>query len=156
MWSVPDFEDVQYEAADGVGGAARVVEELLERGVALLHDVLPEGVDEVAKERKRQLPFVHSGFDALETRAGASSLLDRIEGLQIGVQAGEALGVGQVALVGNVVGASGEAVDGFDGRAQPRGHEPRSHREVLVMVDRQGSRKRLNFLDYIGPRHPVR
>jgi len=51
----------------------------------------------------------------------------------------EPLGGWKLALVGEIVGAAGEAVDDRDRPAQPRGQQPRGDREVLVMIDGHGT-----------------
>jgi hypothetical protein len=147
---------VQHEATDRVGGAARVVEELRVGRIAFLHHVLLEGVDEIAQKRRGQRVRAHGAGDAREPGFGLAARLDRVERAQVSIEPRQALGGARVALVGDVVGAPREAVDGLDGRSQAGRKQPRRDREILVVVDRQGGRKRLNFLDYIGRRAPVR
>jgi hypothetical protein len=48
-------EEPEHDAAHRVGGAAAVVHEFVEGRVALLRHVLPEGIEQVAKEGDRQV-----------------------------------------------------------------------------------------------------
>jgi hypothetical protein len=56
-----------------------------------------------------------------------ASRVDRIERAHVTLQAREPLGIGCGALVGNVVGAAREAVDGLDRASHGRGKQPRGH-----------------------------
>jgi hypothetical protein len=129
---------VQYQTTYRVRGAPGVVGELVEGRVALLHHVLPEGVDEVAQERDRKVVSRDRRGDALEAGRGRAPRLDRVERLDIPREPREALARRCIALVRDVVRAAREAVDRLDRGAQPRGQEPGCDGEVLVVVDGQG------------------
>jgi hypothetical protein len=83
-------------------------------------------------------------------REKSGSALDAIEAAVVGLEAREALGVGEVALVGEVVRGARERVDDLDRRAHGRGKKPGRDGKVLGVLDRQGEGKRLIFRDYIG------
>ena len=82
---------------------------------------------------------------------GLGSVLDRVERLRIVRRGRQARASAGVALVGDVVGAAREGVDRLDraGRSAA-GPTAGGHREVLVMVDRQGERTWREALQFSG------
>src|SRR5258708_1907265 len=77
--------------------------------------------------------FPHNFSHLVEQR-----LVRRIELLAIALQFLQAYSGGIIALVGDVVGATREAVNDLDGPAQRLRQEQRRDREVFVMSDRHG------------------
>jgi hypothetical protein len=57
----------------------------------------------------------------------------------IGGQIGQALGRRGIALIGNVISASGKMVDHLDRPAQFGGHKEGGNREIFVMFDGHGA-----------------
>src|SRR5450631_4128039 len=136
---------MQDQAPDGIRGAARVVHELRKIGVALLHHVLRECVDQIAKQLHGQLVRANRIGDSRELRFGRASRLDGVERSAIAVELRESVGIRGVSLVRDVVGAAREAVNRRDGRAHPPGQEHRCNRKVLVVIDAQGVAETLEF-----------
>jgi hypothetical protein len=63
---------------------------------------------------------------------------DALEAAGIAVQERQALGVGEIAFVREIVRIAGEGVDRLDRGPQPRRQQPGGDGEVLVVLDRQG------------------
>src|SRR4051812_21341438 len=127
---------MQEQAADRVGGAPAVIEQLGIVGIALLGHVLREGVEQVAEQLQRKAMFPHDFPDLVEQRLGG-----RIELLAVALQLLQAYFWQVVAFVGEVVGGAREAIDDLDRRAQRSRKEERCHREIFVMADRHETEK---------------
>ena len=136
---VVDAVKVKQQAADRVGRAATVVEQPRAVGVAGLHGVGREGVEQVREKRGRQTVSCDGAGQRSEHLGPAGRRRgSRGDGEQVGAERGE---VGdarfrcRIAFVGDVVGRAREAVDRADRRTQLRRAEPGGNRELLVMID---------------------
>jgi hypothetical protein len=70
------------------------------------------------------------------------ALLDARQRCLVGVQRGQAFFRRGVALIGQIVGAAGEGVDGLHRRTQALGQQNRGDREVFVVIDRHKQERR--------------
>src|SRR3954469_4099836 len=127
---------MQQQAADWIGRAAAVVEQLCVVGVALFRHVLAEGVQQVAKQLQRKPMFPHDFPDVMEQRLSRG-----IELLAVALQLFQAYFWRITAFVREVIGVAREAIDHLDRRAQRSRKEERCHREILVMADRHETEK---------------
>ena len=115
-------EQVQHQAADRVGRAAAVVEQFRVIGVALLDDILGEGVEQIAEELERQRVLANDLGQRDEQRCLRSSAGgDAIQFRLICSEAGQPFLRRRVAFVGNVVGRPCKAIDDLDRPTQGRG-----------------------------------
>ena len=120
----------QHEPADGVGRAAAVVQHVVPPLVARRDHILTKGAEQIVEERQRQI----------ELRARLRQRREDIVARRLPqvrrpfVEQREALVGGATRLIGDVVGAAGEGIDGGDVRSQVGGDEPRRDRKVLVVL----------------------
>ncbi len=86
-------EQVQQQAADRVGGTAAVVHQFVETGIAILHHILGESVEQVTKKIQRQPVFCNVRSQTLKERMiGRLAALDKVEFLLVSRQQALALG----------------------------------------------------------------
>jgi hypothetical protein len=130
-------EQVQQQASHGIGRAAAVVHQFGKVLIAVLGDVLHEGIEQVAEQLQRQAISGDHRAQSLEHRMPGRFVA--LYGVELGLVAGEqggALGRQAIPLVGKIVGAAGEGVDRRHRLAQGGRQENRGNGEVFVMFDR--------------------
>ena len=117
--------------------APAVVQDLRVAGVALLRDVLGEGVEQVAEQRNGKGVVADHLRQLCEHRVGGRLARgDPGEVALVDVQPREPDLGDRVAFVRDVVGRAGEAVDRLDRLAQPAREQDRGDGKVFVVTDR--------------------
>src|SRR5690606_7373643 len=129
---VPSAEEPQHELPHGIGRAPAVVEQRGAVRIAGHAQVLLEGVEQGDERLPRQAMGPRGGEHVADNRLDTPV---RKDVLAQPTKLPQALVDAGVALVGDVVGMAGEAVDRHDRRTQRRRHEAGGNREILVMVD---------------------
>ena len=104
------------------------------RGVTLPGHVLRERIEQVSEQLDRKFMFPNDFRNLAQKRFGRRGELAPILGELSQPYVGRVF-----TFVGEIVRAPGETVDDSDRLAQPRRHEQRSDREVLVMAHPHGS-----------------
>jgi hypothetical protein len=130
--------DAQYQASDGIGRSAAVVENVRPRSVSIRHGILTERADEIVEELERQVERPNRMRDRREDQVAPINFVHLVRRLNVGSggwlgsdgQVQTALPRGQVplalawrrgAFVRDVVGHAGKRVQG--GHVRP--HRPR-------------------------------
>src|SRR2546426_5627305 len=131
---------MQQQAADRIGGAPAIVEQLGEIGVAVLRDVLSECVEQVLEQLDRKSVPPDE----------ACQLRGRFELRSIAPQFLEANLHSVVAFVGDVVGAARKAVDGADRLAQRRRQQKRCDWGDPGMAGRHARGSYVAFMPFFG------
>ncbi len=126
---------MQQQAADRVGRAAAIVHQLGEVAVTVLVDILPEGIQQVAKQLQRQVVVRDHRPQAEEYRMpGGFAAFDGVE-FRLIIRQQRVAGVGrEVAFIGEIVGLAGEPVDRRHRLAQSRRKQNGSDGEVFVVI----------------------
>jgi hypothetical protein len=110
---------VQQQAAHRISRAATVVLQVHVVRVAVYRHVLPEGGEQIAEGRQRQLVAKDCRRQFGERRFGwRQSLGDCIDGALVSAQRCQSQGGGDIALVGEIVRVARELVDGEHSRAE--------------------------------------
>jgi hypothetical protein len=130
-------EETEHDAADRVGGAPAVLEDVGEGGepAARAGGVAPERRQEVAERLERQVVAGDRVAEGQEHRVARGGRVDRgaLESPLELVETRQALGRRRDALVGDVVAEPRERIHRGEIVAQPARQEPGPDREVLVM-----------------------
>jgi hypothetical protein len=148
------------EAADGVGGAAAIVEDAGVGGVAFDGDVLGEGGEEVLKEGDGEVVAAagvgEGGEDPVPFGRDGPAFGGGEEGGVEVAQEAEAFGGREiggagdvVAFIGEVVGGAGEGVDGGDGGLEAARDKP-GHGEILVVGPGEGQTAGVGLVELHG------
>ena len=147
----------QHQPPHGVGAAAAVVQQIDERRVALHGDILPEGGNQIVKQRCGQIMAAagvgQRGENPVPFRRRGLSLLAVAQGLVKITQAHKAFLGGQNrptrpvhALVGNVIRRARKGVNRGHRRLKATRHQPR-HGKILVMGAGQGQAAGVGFVN---------
>ena len=132
-----DAVKMQQQAPDRVGRAAAVIEQFGLVFVTGCVHVLLKSTEQVPQQGQGQLPLADLRCQRVKHAEPAAGCgLAPGASFQIGLverQVLRSLGGAGLALVGQVIGRSGEVVNGHHGRPQVRRAQQGSHRKVFVM-----------------------
>ena len=143
---------MQQQSSDRIGGAAAVVHQIVDVAVAILAHVLHEGVEQVAKQPQWQAVAGDRRAQAKKYRMLCRfAAFNRV---QFGLIAGEqraALLRRKISLVGEIVGAAGEAINCRHRLAQGRRQQNGRNRKVFVVINGHAKDRRQRTEERILP-----
>ena len=127
-------EQLQHQPADRIGRARAIVEQCHAVGVAGRGHVLTESRQQRAEAVDREAVSANRRLKIRPVRRRPRRG-NRVEFAIEGLQGGQPVSGWSIALVGEVVGGAGEAVDGAHGRPQAARHQHRRDGKVFVVAD---------------------